>query len=333
MAKLNRRDYYSAIPQLEKTVTNITDHIKVTDEQVQVQIEDLYGDVSTVTQTAGDLTIALNSEVEGRETYIRAYNGGVLVAYKPESGTGNNYGVLTNANGSVDIVYLTWADGEPTVTTTYATYGTSIILGDSNSTTRIEIETTSGSTYVNGGSITFYGTNGVTTLGLDGTGYPYWTTQGNDIKILPRGNLILENATGLSINGSHDLSSEYAPDYAIEIYNQNDSSYPFEVDWDGTVHFYNPGNTFLKESHSFTISSIASGSTSGATSETFTMAGYYPVGIVGYKTGTGKVMFARMEITSASSGECTIYYNAYNAANSASGSLSASVDILWVKET
>jgi len=93
----------------------------------------------------------------------------------------------------------------------------------------------------------------------------------------------------------------------------------------------NASSLFSRTKHSFTIASIAAGGTSGEHSETLQKPGYYPVGIVGWKSGAGKVTFPRLEITSSSSGSATITYNAFNANTQASGSLSATVDILWVK--
>ena len=93
----------------------------------------------------------------------------------------------------------------------------------------------------------------------------------------------------------------------------------------------NASTKFVRNTHSFTIASISANSTSGEKTVTFTKSGYYPVGVVGWKSAAGKVMFPRLEITSASSGSVTVTYNAFNANTQVSGSLSATVDILWVK--
>lgn len=93
----------------------------------------------------------------------------------------------------------------------------------------------------------------------------------------------------------------------------------------------NASTKFVRVSHPVSIATIAAGGTSGEKSVTFSKSGYYPVGIVGWKSAAGKVMFPRLEITAASNGSVTITYNAYNAAGSASGALSAEVSVLWVK--
>ena len=93
----------------------------------------------------------------------------------------------------------------------------------------------------------------------------------------------------------------------------------------------NPDTKFVREKHTLSITSIPSGGTSSEQHETIQKPGYYPIGIVGWRTMAGKVVFSRLEITSAAVGSATVYYNAYNAAGSASGALSATVDILWVK--
>lgn len=151
MAVLNRRDYYSAIPQLEKKFAEISKYISVEEGKLQIKIDDLYGnlssltitteeiesrvedaegDISTLTQRADgfDVSIAskasasdLNSEVTTRTMLIRAfsnaYGGGTITAYQ-----GQNYGVFTNAQGSVDIVTLSWSGSTPRITGTCASF-------------------------------------------------------------------------------------------------------------------------------------------------------------------------------------------------------------------
>lgn len=211
---LNRRDYYSAIPQLEAKLSNLSKYITVEEGKIQIKIEDLYGNVSTLTQTAEEITGRVedaesnisslsiradgieqsvtqkaktwqsqptppytygdvwtdgsdiyictytrnsgsfsqsdwtlmsdytddtradsayslaNGEVATREMLVRAYGQGTLTAYKKTSGT--NFGVLTNASGSVDIVKITWSNGSPSSMTTYASYGQEATIGLAN---------------------------------------------------------------------------------------------------------------------------------------------------------------------------------------------------------
>lgn len=70
---------------------------------------------------------AANAEASNRKTIIREYNGGVLVAK-----TGQTIGALVNADGSFDVVGVSWNGNTPTVTSKlYARYGaeTTILNG------------------------------------------------------------------------------------------------------------------------------------------------------------------------------------------------------------
>lgn len=69
-----------------------------------------------------------DNEVTNRTAIIRAYNGGVLVAK-----TGQTIGALVNADGSFDVVGVSWNGNTPTVTSKlYARYGaeTTILNGN-----------------------------------------------------------------------------------------------------------------------------------------------------------------------------------------------------------
>ena len=57
--------------------------------------------------------------------YLYTVGGSVLFAKD-----GTSYGALVNANGSFDVVSLTWSDGVPTVGSTVATFGTEAIIGE-----------------------------------------------------------------------------------------------------------------------------------------------------------------------------------------------------------
>ena len=63
MAVLNRRDYYAAIPQLEGRLSKLSKYITVEEGKLQIKIDDLYGNVATLTQTAE----SIESRVEGIE--------------------------------------------------------------------------------------------------------------------------------------------------------------------------------------------------------------------------------------------------------------------------
>ena len=75
---------------------------------------------SAVTTANGAATTArtAKSTADGIATLIRAYSGGVLVCK-----TGCTVGALVNANGSFDVVTVSWNGDEPTVGATITEYG------------------------------------------------------------------------------------------------------------------------------------------------------------------------------------------------------------------
>lgn len=58
---------------------------------------------------------------------IRPYSSGVLVCRQ-----GNTIGALVNANGSFDVVAVTWSGNTPTAGTVFASFGTTTIIGKAN---------------------------------------------------------------------------------------------------------------------------------------------------------------------------------------------------------
>ena len=86
-----------------------------------------YATSTSLTQTASDLTTTIRtaqdtangaaSVANTTATMIREYADGVLVAK-----TGAKVGALVNANGSFDVVMLTWKDGVPTAGTELASF-------------------------------------------------------------------------------------------------------------------------------------------------------------------------------------------------------------------
>lgn len=88
---------------------------------------------------------------------------------------------------------------------------------------------------------------------------------------------------------------------------------------------------FSVSSHSFTIPAITtSGGSTGAKDVSLSKPGYYPVAIAGFQTGGSNIVFARIDLTSSSSGSGTITYNARAIGTTTSAS-NATVRILWVK--
>ena len=63
MTVLNRRDAYSAIPQLESKLSKLSDYITVEDGKIQIKIKDLYGNMASITEYAE----GIEQRVEGIE--------------------------------------------------------------------------------------------------------------------------------------------------------------------------------------------------------------------------------------------------------------------------
>ena len=87
---------------------------------------------------------------------------------------------------------------------------------------------------------------------------------------------------------------------------------------------------FLVTTETFSYPAISSGSGSGVRTATFSNTGYYPVGIMGFRTGNSAAVPTRLNLSSRSSGSATLSYvlRAVSAVSAGSGD----VDILWVKE-
>ena len=85
-----------------------------------------------VTQTASDVSTLL-TDVGGIQTMIRETTDGILVAK-----TGNTVGALVNADGSFDVVELSWSGDTPTIGDALASFDASEInLGNNSSSSLI----------------------------------------------------------------------------------------------------------------------------------------------------------------------------------------------------
>ena len=298
------------------------------------------------------------------KTIIREYSGGVLVGK-----TGNTKGALVNSGGSFDVVGLTWSGITPTAGTAYASFSENSRIGTTSgmnlnqsssaitfkngSTTIATMDATSSQAgahsstcqyaiKTNNSSIeSHYFTSGSNKYGYtivegfgDYQGHAELTARRtSQTSAGAMASVSLDSATTSSSSNTRcNINSD-----EINLYSYNKGTTAVDVDGSLTTTslttsaITNASTLFARTNHTFTISSIAKDGTTGATTKTFSKSGYYPVGIVGFQTGGGKVCFARLEITSASSGSATITYNAYNGATTASGSLNASVAILWIK--
>ena len=86
---------------------------------------------STPTYTTAVLAKALNKaneEAAKANAMVRNYNDGVLVCRE-----GNAVGALVNADGSFDVVSVTWSNGIPSASSAKASFGNTILLGDDGS--------------------------------------------------------------------------------------------------------------------------------------------------------------------------------------------------------
>ena len=87
---------------------------------------------------------------------------------------------------------------------------------------------------------------------------------------------------------------------------------------------------FMIKTHTFSYSAISSGSGSGSKTATFSETGYFPLGVVGFRTGNSAAVPTRFNLTSRTSGQAELTYVLRAVAAVSAGS--GDVDILWVKE-
>ncbi len=87
----------------------------------------------------------------------------------------------------------------------------------------------------------------------------------------------------------------------------------------------------VAEEHTFSYSSISSGGNTGTQTASFTKSGYFPIGVIGFRTGASSAAPIRFQLTSRTSGACTLSYVLRGLAATSAGS--GYVDILWIKES
>lgn len=87
---------------------------------------------------------------------------------------------------------------------------------------------------------------------------------------------------------------------------------------------------FMTKTHTFSYSAISSGSGSGTKTATFSESGYFPLGVVGFRTGNSAALPVRFNLSSRTSGQAELTYVLRAVAAVSAGS--GDVDILWVKE-
>lgn len=86
---------------------------------------------------------------------------------------------------------------------------------------------------------------------------------------------------------------------------------------------------FEVDTHTFSYPAISSGSGSGTRTATFSKAGYYPLGVMGFRTGNSSAVAVRFNLSSRSIGSAELSYVLRAVGSVSAGS--GDVDILWVK--
>ena len=122
-------------------------------------------------------------------------------------------------------------------------------------------------------------------------------------------------------------------DYAFIVGNGTSNtarSNALTVAWDSTVAFGDPSKTFIVEEYTKSYSAISSGSAFNW-SEQKSKSGYYPIGVVGFRTNMQALVVNMVKLSSVQSGQCTINMNARAVANVPAGT--AQMYVLWIKET
>lgn len=84
------------------------------------------------------------------------------------------------------------------------------------------------------------------------------------------------------------------------------------------------------ENYTHPISAMSSGQNM-VWSDTKTEEGYYPIGVVGYYSGSGQILIRRAELTSRSSGSCSFTFAGRSVATVNAGT--CNIRILWVRDT
>lgn len=143
---------------------------------------------------------------------------------------------------------------------------------------------------------------------------------------------VATTAGSMSFGTYNDVTSGI---YLLTIGNgtdNNNRSNLFSIASDSTVAFANPSKTFVVTTETFSYSAISNGSSSGAKSVTFSAQGYYPIGIMGLRTGNSSAVPTRFNLKSRASGSVTFTY-VLRAVGGNVPAGSGGVDILWIKIT
>ena len=130
----NKLKSYSTTTQMNSAITTKANEITSSVSKTYATQETVTNLSTTVTQNHNSVTTAIS---QGDSTTMsRVYNNGVLVGK-----VGQSVCALVNANGSFQIVPVTWSGSTPTVGTAYASFGTTSKIGTSTIATASDIST------------------------------------------------------------------------------------------------------------------------------------------------------------------------------------------------
>lgn len=105
----------------------------------------------------------------------------------------------------------------------------------------------------------------------------------------------------------------------------------FTVNKNGVAAFGAPANTFRVTTETLFSTTMNAG-TAQNSSKLISNSGFYPIGVVGWQTGSGDINAADLYLDAQTAGSATLYYIFKNV-GSTDRSVTAQVDILWVKIT
>ena len=105
----------------------------------------------------------------------------------------------------------------------------------------------------------------------------------------------------------------------------------FTVNKNGMVAFGAPANTFRVTTETLFSTTMNAG-TAQNSYKSVSNSGFYPIGIVGWQTGSGDINASDIYLNNQTAGSARVYYIFKNV-GSANRSVTAKVDILWVKLT
>lgn len=134
------------------------------------------------------------------------------------------------------------------------------------------------------------------------------------------------------IGYNNEIGNTYLEGNEVRLLSKGDVKASFS---DGTSYCVGTRASLVMSSHTTSTATLNGNSSSGAKTQTFTKAGYYPLGIVGYQCNGSygqHVVPSNVHISSQGSGTVTVSYTLKNTSSSNSTNTGITVYILWIKE-